>query len=383
MVKSITICGSTGSIGKSTIDVISNSPDSYKVVALTANKEVGSLIKQARILQPNYAVIADEKLYEQLKEGLADLKSVEVMAGFEAINQVASIKCDIFISAIVGMAALMPTVNAIRTGSNIGLANKECLVSAGDVILEEANKYGVKLIPIDSEHNAIFQIFENDHLQFIDNITLTASGGPFFKSSIEEMRHITKEQAVKHPKWSMGAKISVDSATMMNKGLEMIEAYRLFPIEKSQINVVIHPQSIIHGLVDYKDGSTLAMMSIPDMKVPISYAIAYPRRIEIAHEKLNLAKVGKLEFFEPDEQKFPALKLAKQVLETGGNAPTIFNAANEIAVDRFLKGQIAFSDITKIVVEVLESLPYSPASSLDEVIECDQKSRIHSQNLKL
>ena len=382
MIKTVSIFGSTGSIGKNAIEVILNSPTSYKIIALTANRDVKSLAVQARKLLPKYVIISNPDHYLELKEALEDLPKIKVLAGEAAINEVAQIKCDLFLSAIVGMAALMPTINAIRAGSNIGLANKECLVSAGDIILKEAKKHKVKLIPIDSEHNAIYQIFENDHLDLIDNIVLTASGGPFFKYSLAQMKNITKELAIKHPNWQMGAKISVDSATMMNKGLEMIEAYHLFPVDKNQIDVVIHPESIIHGLVNYSDGSTLAMMSKPDMKTPISYALGFPKRIAIKHQKLDLAKIGSLNFFAPDEKKFPALKLARESMEIGGNAPCILNAANEIAVERFLHDKIAFSDITKIVVEVLERLPYSNISSLEDVLENDNKARKIAKEIK-
>ena len=381
-IKTVSIFGSTGSIGRNAIEVILNSPKSYKIIALTANRDVKGLIKQVRILQPEYAVISDERFYSELKKALKDLPKIKVLAGEAAINEVAQIKCDLFLSAIVGMAALMPTINAIRAGSYIGLANKECLVSAGDIILKEAKKHKVKLIPIDSEHNAIYQIFENDHLDLIENIVLTASGGPFFKYSLAQMKNITKEQAIKHPNWQMGAKISVDSATMMNKGLEMIEAYRLFPVAKNQIDVVIHPESIIHGLVNYSDGSTLAMMSKPDMKTPISYALGFPKRIAIKHQKLDLAKIGSLNFFAPDEKKFPALTLAKKAMEVGGNAPCILNAANEIAVEKFLDDKIAFNDIIKIVVEVLERLPYSNISSLEDVLEIDNQARKIAKEIK-
>ena len=382
MIKTVSIFGSTGSIGKNAIEVILNSPTSYKIIALTANRDVKSLAAQARILLPKYVAISNPDHYLELKEALKDLPKIKVLAGDIAINEVAQIKCDLFLSAIVGMAALMPTINAIRAGSNIGLANKECLVSAGDIILREAKKHQVKLIPIDSEHNAIYQIFENEYLDLIENIVLTASGGPFFKYSLAEMKNITKEQAIKHPNWQMGAKISVDSATMMNKGLEMIEAYHLFPVDKNQIDVVIHPESIIHGLVNYSDGSTLAMMSKPDMKTPISYALGFPKRIAIKHQKLDLAKIGSLNFFAPDEKKFPALKLARESMEIGGNAPCVLNAANEIAVERFLHDKIAFSDITKIVVEVLERLPYSNISSLEDVLENDNKARKIAKEIK-
>jgi len=376
MIKSISIFGSTGSIGKNAIEVILNAPENYKIVALAANSDVKNLIKQARVMKPLFAVIADEKLFEELSEALSDMPEIHVMAGENCVNEAAKIKCDLFISAIVGMAALMPTIYAIRAGSNIGLANKECLVAAGDLILDEAKKTGSKLIPIDSEHNAIFQIFENEHLDLIENITLTASGGPFYKTPAVKMKNITKDQAIKHPNWLMGAKISVDSATLMNKGLEMIEAYRLFPIKRDQIKIVIHPQSIIHGLVSYKDGSTLAMLSKPDMKIPIAYAIGYPQRIPINHTKLDLVKIGQMDFLEPDSKKFPALKLAHEVLESGGNAPCILNAANEIAVGKFLKEQIAFTDITKIIMEVLEKISYHQIHNLDDVIECDNKARL-------
>ena len=379
--KQISIFGSTGSIGKNTIEVLLNSPATYEIVALTANNEADSLAKQAKILQPKYVVIANQKLYSSLKNQLENYPQIEVLAGKEAINEVAKIKCDLFISAIVGIAALEPTINAIKAGSNIGLANKECLVAAGDIMLREAEVNKVKLIPIDSEHNAIFQIFENDNLELIDNITLTASGGPFFNMALKDMENITKEQAIKHPNWSMGAKISVDSATMMNKALEMIEAYRLFPVTSEQIKVIIHPESIIHGLVNYLDGSTLAMMSLPDMKVPISYAIGYPERIKIKYQKLDLAKVGVLNFHEASKRKFPALKLAKEVLDVGGNAPVILNASNEIAVSRFLNDEIKFTDIMKINMEVLESLPYNALSSLEDVYYFDQQARNLASNL--
>ena len=381
--KTVSIFGSTGSIGKNTVEILSDKHDSYRVICLVANKNVATLIKQARFLQPNYAVIADINLYSQLKEGLQDLPQIEVLAGMDAVNQVSAIKCDIFICAIVGMAALIPTVKAIEAGSNIALANKECLVAAGDIILDKVKKHQINLIPVDSEHNAIFQIFENQHADLIENITLTASGGPFFKNSLQDMKYITKEQAIKHPNWSMGAKISVDSATMMNKGLEVIEAYRLFPVAVKQIEVVIHPQSIIHGLVNYQDGSTLAVLSNPDMKIPISFALNYPHRSSVKHKKLNLSQIGKLDFFEVDYKKFPLLKLAYQALKSGGNAPCILNAANEIAVARFLQSEIAFTDIHKIVVEVLESLPYNNLPSLSDVIQCDNQARLTAKKIKI
>jgi 1-deoxy-D-xylulose-5-phosphate reductoisomerase len=381
MKKKIAIFGSTGSIGKNTLKVIANNPNSYDILALVANNNAKILIEQAKIAQPKFAVIANSKLYDKVVDGLKDFPQIKILHGIESVNEIAKIKCDLFICAIVGMQALRPTINAIRAGSNIGLANKECLVAAGDIMLKEAAENNIKLIPIDSEHNAIFQIFEHNNIKNIANITLTASGGPFFKLDASEMQNITKEQAIKHPKWSMGAKISVDSATMMNKALEIIEAYRLFPISCDQIKVVIHPESIIHGLVNYDDGSTLAMMSLPDMQVPISYAIGYPKRIKIRHQYLDLAKIGALNFYEADADKFPSLKLARDVLEIGKNAPCILNAANEVAVSRFLQDEIAFMDIFKINMEVLKMMNYNNINSLEDVMLFDRQAREIAFNL--
>jgi 1-deoxy-D-xylulose-5-phosphate reductoisomerase len=374
MKKSVAIFGSTGSIGKNALLVIAGHLDAYQINSLVAGDDVKTLIKQARIFKPKYAAINNIKHYQELKNGLADLK-IEVLAGQKAIDDLAKIKVDFFLSAIVGIAALIPTFNAIKAGSNIGMANKECLVAAGDLMLATAKKSGVKILPIDSEHNAIFQIFEQQNLDKIERIILTASGGPFLNFSPAQMKNITKEQAIKHPNWSMGAKISVDSATMMNKSLEVIEAYRLFPITKEQIEIVIHPESIIHGLVDYADGSTLAMLSLPDMKTPISYALAFPKRIAISHPKLDLAKISRLNFLAPNLKKFPALKLVQEVLAVDGNAPCIFNAANEIAVERFLKGEIAFDTIVKIVAKTLEKIPHQKITSLKDVAEFSNQAK--------
>ncbi len=379
--KKISIFGSSGSIGKSTIEVLKNNLDAYEIVALVVNNNVEALISQAKLLIPTYAIIRNESYYEEVKEALKDYPTIEVKSGQEAINKIARVKCDLFICAIVGLSALKPTINAIKVGSNIGLANKECLVAAGDIMIREAKRNKVKLIPIDSEHNAIFQIYERKNLKLIDSITLTASGGPFFRMAKKNLKNITKEQAIKHPNWSMGAKISVDSATIMNKALEMIEAYRLFPVNIDQIKVVIHPESIIHGLVDYQDGSTLSMMSIPDMKVPISYAIGYPKRIKIKYQKLDLAKIRSLNFFKAREEKFTALKLARRALKIGGNAPAVLNAANEVAVARFLNGEILFTDILKINMEVLKKVPYYDIHSLEDVLQFDQEARVMAQNL--
>ncbi len=372
--KKISILGSTGSIGKSTIEVIKNAPENFEIVALVARNDVKKLIEQALLLKPSHVVIENESLFAELKSALVSLPKCQVHAGSKAIIEVAKIKCDLVLSAIVGAAGMLPTLAAIEAGSHIALANKESLVCAGEFLVKAARRNEVKIIPVDSEHNAIFQIFENDNLQQIDAITLTASGGPFFNKDVD-FATITVEQALKHPNWSMGAKISIDSATMMNKGLEMIEAFHLFPLQKNQIKILVHPQSIIHGMVDYSDGSTLAMLSKPDMQVPISYALAFPKRMAIKHDKLDLAKLQNLSFFAPNDVKFPAIKLCQEALEIDGSAPAVLNAANEIAVERFLKNEISFDKITKVVAQTLEKITHKEVSSVEEVLSFDDQAR--------
>ena len=379
MIKKIIIFGATGSIGKNTIEVILNDREHFKVVALTARTDAKTLASQVNLLQPQFAVIEDEKKFAELKATVTTRKT-KLLAGREAILEIAKIKCSLVVSAIVGSAGMLPTLNAIRAGSNIALANKESLVCAGKFLMREAKKHKVKILPVDSEHNAIFQIFENKNLAAIENIILTASGGPFFNSD-RDFSKITIKEALNHPNWKMGAKITIDSATMMNKGLEMIEAFHLFPINKDQIKVLVHPQSIIHGLVNYKDGSTLAMMSKPDMKVPIAYALSYPKRMAIKHAALDLAATQNLSFFAADEKKFPALKLCREVMMLDGNAPAILNAANEIAVEKFLQGKILFTDITKIVAKTLDKIPHKKVRSIDEVVEFDRIAREVSNNI--
>ncbi len=373
--KKISIFGSTGSIGKNTIEVIKNSPENFEVIALVAGNDVKTLISQALQIKPSFVVIENKTNFSELKSALSSLKNCQILCGKEEILNVAKIKCDLFISAIVGAAGMLPTLAAIEAGSDIALANKESLVCAGSFLVAAAKKSGAKIIPVDSEHNAIFQIFENENLEAIDSITLTASGGPFFNKDLDFSK-ITVEQALKHPNWSMGAKISIDSATMMNKGLEVIEAFHLFPIKKEQIKIVVHPQSIIHGLVDYSDGSTLAMLSNPDMKVPISYALAYPKRMKIKHDKMDLAKLQNLSFFEPDEKKFPALRICREVMEIDGSAPAVLNAANEVAVSRFLKGEISFDKISEIVEKTLNKISHKKIDSIADVIDFDREARI-------
>lgn len=374
--KSVAIFGSTGSIGKNALAVIKQHPELYQIKALVAGSDVRTLAAQSKIFQPEFVAINDEKKLPQLKEELKDFPKIKILAGQDAINDLAKIKFDFFLSAIVGIAALIPTINAIKAGSNIGMANKECLVAAGHLMLKKAKISGSEILPIDSEHNAIFQILEKQNLDKIERIILTASGGPFLKFTPKQMKNITMHQAIKHPNWQMGAKISVDSATMMNKSLEVIEAYHLFGINKNQIEILIHPESIIHGLVHYVDGSILSMMSLPSMQVPIANALAYPSRISIHHQKLNLANVSKLNFSHPDEKKFPALKLLKEVLKVDGNAPCVFNTANEVAVAKFLKEEISFGQIVKIVERTLDKIPFCEIKTIDDVIECDRQTRL-------
>jgi 1-deoxy-D-xylulose-5-phosphate reductoisomerase len=378
--KKIFIFGSTGSIGKNVIEVVKNDPEKFEILALVARNDVKTLIAQALFLKPSYVVIENEKLFPELKSALKNLKKTEILCGEKAILDVAKIRCDLFISAIVGAAGMLPTLNAIKAGSHIALANKESLVCAGEFLMNEARKQKIKIIPVDSEHNAIFQIFENENLAEISDITLTASGGPFFNSP-KDFKKISVAEALKHPKWKMGAKISIDSATMMNKGLEMIEAFHLFPIAKKQIKILVHPQSILHGMVNYSDGSSLAMLSLPDMKVPISYALAFPKRMAIEHQKLDLAKIAKLEFFVPDEKKFSAIKICREAMEVDGSAPAVLNAANEVAVEKFLRGEITFDKITKITAKTLEKISHKKLSSVEEAIFFDEKARVIAQKI--
>lgn len=378
--KKISILGSTGSIGKNTVEIIKNNPKDFSIVALVARNDFKTLISQALLLKPSYVVVENEKHFLKVKESLSSLKKCQVLAGQKAIIEVAKVKCDLVISAIVGAAGMLPTLEAIKAGSNIALANKESLVCAGEFLNKAAKKSGAKILPVDSEHNAIFQIFENANLKQIEDIVLTASGGPFFNST-KDFKNISVSEALKHPNWKMGAKISIDSATMMNKGLEMIEAFYLFPVAKKQIKILVHPQSIVHGMVNYKDGSTLAMLSMPDMKVPISYALSYPKRMEINYKKIDFAKLQKLEFFSVNDKKFPAIKLCREALENDGNSLAILNAANEIAVEKFLNGEISFDKITKITAKTLDKIPQQKLKSVEEVLYFDNQARIIAKQL--
>ena len=370
----ISILGSTGSIGCSTLDLVERNRNRYEVVALTANRNVDLLAQQSRQVGAKLAVIGDEERYGDLKAALADT-GIEVAAGPRAVVDAAARSADWVMAGIVGAAGLEPTLAAVRRGAVVALANKECLVCAGSLMLEEVRNSGATLLPADSEHNAIFQVFDFERPESVERIILTASGGPFLDRDLSDLERVTPAQAVAHPNWSMGPKISVDSATLMNKGLEIIEAYHLFPIQQDQIEVLVHPQSVIHSMVAYVDGSVLAQLGAPDMRTPIAYTLAWPRRISAPSERLDLAAIGTLTFRPPDEIRFPALRLAREALQTAGAAPTILNAANEVAVQSFLNGHIGFVEIVKIVEEVLNKLPNSPIASLDDVVEADRRTR--------
>lgn len=370
----ITILGSTGSIGCNTLDLVARNPDGYVVEALTAHSNVKLLVEQALRFRPRMAVIADARLYDQLKAGLAGT-NIAVGAGRPALMEAADMPADWVMAAIVGAAGLEPTLTAARRGATVGLANKECLVCAGDIMLAQVAQSGATLLPVDSEHSAIFQVFDFDNAQAVDRIILTASGGPFLGFSRAQMADVTPAQAVAHPNWDMGAKISVDSATMMNKGLELIEAYHLFPVPEERIDILVHPQSVIHSMVAYSDGSVLAQMGVPDMRTPIAYALAWPQREGSPAARLDLAKIGSLTFEAPDQKRFPALRLAREALQAGRGAPTVLNAANEVAVQGFLEGRISFLDITLVVEQALEALPAPAVDTLDAVIEVDGWAR--------
>lgn len=378
--RSVTILGSTGSIGCSTLDLISRDRERFDLVALTAHRNVRSLIEQARLNRPAVAVIADETLYGELKEGLSGT-GIEAMAGDQAVIDAANLSADWVMAGIVGAAGLAPTLAAVRRGACVALANKECLVSAGPLFLAEVEKSGSTLLPVDSEHNAIFQVLDSKRLDTVDKIVLTASGGPFRTWSVEEMAGATPAQAVAHPRWDMGAKISVDSATLMNKGLELIEAHYLFPVGEDRLDIIIHPESIVHSMVAYVDGSVLAQLGSPDMRTPISYALAWPGRMNTPSERLNLAQIAQLTFQEPDSKRFPALRVAREALQAGGAAPTILNAANEVAVEAFLTGRVGFLDIVRLCEEVLgifagrNALP----EDLQSIYEIDRNTRILAQ----
>ena len=372
--RSVSIFGSTGSIGVNTLDLISAAPEKFTVEVLSANENVTLLATQARQFGAKRAVIANEAKYAELKLLLSG-SAIEAAAGRDALIEAASCKVDWVMLGIVGAAGLAPTLAAVKTGAIIAIANKEALVCGGDLVLADVKKYGATLLPVDSEHNAIFQVLDFDQIDKVERLVLTASGGPFLDFSLDQMKSVTRDQALAHPNWDMGAKISVDSATMMNKGLEFIEAVRLFPVSPAQIDILVHPQSVIHSMVEYRDGSVLAQMGAPDMRTPISYTLGWPERHDFKAERLDLAKVGSLTFLDPDPVKFPALRLAREALNTGKSAPTILNASNEVAVHGFLNGEIRFLDIASIVEECLNRASITELTAIEDIFECDAQSR--------
>ncbi len=375
----VSILGSTGSVGVNTLDLVARNPDRFKVTALTAGQNVDLFIEQALAVKPELAVIADPALHSQLAAAL-EPEGIRVGSGDDALIEAASVPADIVMAAIVGAAGLRPTLAAVEQGGIVALANKECLVCAGDLFMAAVERHGTTLIPVDSEHSAIFQVFDAAQRGAVDRIILTASGGPFRDWTAEQMAEATPEQAVAHPNWSMGSKISVDSATMMNKGLELIEASHLFPVAEERIEILVHPQSVVHSLVDYVDGSVLAQLGTPDMRTPIAYALAWPDRMAVPCDRLDLAELSTLTFEAPDFKRFPALGLARQALQAGGAAPTILNAANEVAVARFLAGDIGFLDIVAAVEDALNSVESGPLGSPDAVMEIDAEARRHTEN---
>lgn len=374
MMRTVSIFGATGSVGLSTIDLIRRDPQAYRVVALTGNSDVDGLARIAREVGAEIAVIADLARFGALKAALEG-SGVEAAAGERALVEVAERGADWTMASIVGCAGLKPTMAAIRSGNTVALANKESLVSAGELMMQAVAASGATLLPVDSEHNAIFQCLAGGNLDEVEKIILTASGGPFRTRSRVEMRDITPEQAVAHPNWLMGAKISVDSATMMNKGLELIEAAHLFPVGLGRIDILVHPQSVIHSMVEYRDCSTLAQLGSPDMRIPIAHALAWPNRIATPCQKLDLARIGRLDFEAPDEERFPALRLARDAARQGGTAPAILNAANEVAVAAFLSERIGFLDIAMIVEDVLNRYSASTPSAIDDVLAADARAR--------
>ena len=373
--KRIAILGSTGSIGTQTLDVVREHTDEYEVYALTAGHNAELLIAQAREFHPEVVVIADESRYETVREALADLP-IKVWAGAEAIGDAASLPdVDVVVTAMVGFAGLRPTVAAIEAGKTIALANKETLVVAGELITELAVKHRAPILPVDSEHSAIFQSLVGEDGNAIDKILLTASGGPFRTTPIEELANVTAARALKHPNWEMGAKITIDSATMMNKGFEMIEAKWLFGVEPERIEVLVHPESIVHSAVQLADGGVKAQLGVPDMRLPIQYALSFPRRLSLSGERLDLAALGRLTFERPDFDKFDCLRIAYEAVAAGGNLPCVVNAANEVANAAFRRGAVGFLDIPRLIRRAMADATRCQRASLSDYLASDAEVR--------
>ncbi len=374
----VTVLGCTGSVGSNTVELLAAYPDRFQTEALVAGRNVAKLAEQARLLRPALAVVADDSAYADLKEALGG-SGIELAAGPAAVVEAASRPAaDWVMAAIVGAAGLAPTLAAVQRGATVALANKEVLVCAGELVMAEVRRCGATLLPVDSEHSAIFQVFDEVLRDRISRLILTASGGPFRTWTRDAMQGVTPAQACAHPNWSMGAKISVDSASMMNKGLELIEAHHLFAMPESQIDVLVHPQSVIHSLVEYVDGSVLAQLGTPDMRTPIAVALAWPDRVATPGDRLDLVKAASLTFESPDPVRFPALGLARRALQSGGAAPTILNAANEVAVAAFLAGNLGFLDIPRVVEKCLATLAHAPLGTLADVEAADAEARRHA-----
>ena len=377
--KQIAILGSPGSIGTQALKVIEEHPDLYEAYALTANNQVELLAEQARKFMPAAVVIANEAKYLQLKEMLADLP-IQVYAGADALCEIVEAKpIDVVLASMVGYAGLRPTMNAIRAGKAIALANKETLVVAGELINALAQQYKTPILPVDSEHSAIFQCLEPNNA--LEKVILTASGGPFRKFTMEQLQHVTKEQALKHPNWEMGAKITIDSATMMNKGFEVIEAKWLFGVRPDQIEVVVHPQSIIHSMVQYEDGAVKAQLGMPDMRLPIQYAFSYPQRIKASFDRLDFSKMSELTFEQPDTNRFRCLALAYEALNRGGNMACIVNAANEVVVSAFLKDRISFLRMSEVIEQSMAKVSFIQTPTYEDYVATDAEARRVAESL--
>lgn len=374
--KNIVLLGSTGSIGRSALAVVAKFPERFRIVGLTAGKNITLLQKQIEQFRPRVVAVSDEEAYRKLKTSLTGIKATEVLCGIDGIVQVGGMRdADIVLSAIVGAAGLLPTLAAIRTGKTVALANKETLVMAGAIALSEAKRYGTTLLPVDSEHSAIFQCIRGYERSTIDKIILTASGGPFIGKSHEDLERVSPEDALRHPNWSMGKKITIDSATLMNKGLEVIEARYLFDMPAERIDVLIHPQSIIHSIVEFVDRTYIAQLSKPDMKGPIAYALSFPERLEKVMEPLPWEKLNGLTFRKPDHKAFPCLSLAYAAIKEGGTLPAVLNASNEIAVAAFLDGLIGFNKIPAIIKRIMHAHTLQPADDVATVLEADRWAR--------
>ncbi|WP_303720491.1 1-deoxy-D-xylulose-5-phosphate reductoisomerase [Malonomonas rubra] len=379
--KNLTILGSTGSIGVSTLQIIEAFPDRYKVVALSAGKNIDLLLKQVERFRPKIVAVATEQGAERLSAGLKGL-DVQIVCGIEGLIQCATCHdAQMVVAAIVGAAGLVPTMAAIKAGKDVALANKETLVAAGSLVMAEVERQGCCMIPVDSEHSAIFQSLAGQRKEDIRRLILTASGGPFRKHDLEQLSSVTPADALAHPNWDMGQKISIDSATMMNKGLEVIEAHWLFGVPGEQIAVHIHPESIVHSMVEYWDGAVIAQLGVPDMKTPIAYALSWPQRLPLEQKPLSLTQAGSLTFAEPDLQQFPCLRLAYEAMEVGGSLPAVMNAANEVAVEAFLQQRISFLGIPELIEAVMKRHHPEQLTTIDRVLQADLWGRQEARNL--